>query len=83
LSWRPSCLSHPRPCLQIKADARAIRSSRFGCRYSVRFPRITRVRRDLGLGDVKTSAGLEKTIEEMAGRMAEAGENTAHKLFRK
>ena len=36
---------------QVKADARCIRSEQFACSYSLRFPRVERVRLDLGVGE--------------------------------
>jgi hypothetical protein len=77
----PQTWTHAR--LQIKGDARAICSSKYGSKYSIRFPRITAIRQDLGLHDVKTSSGLEATIEQMAGSLAQVGGGKRKKLFRK
>ncbi|KAG1653012.1 hypothetical protein FOA52_009180 [Chlamydomonas sp. UWO 241] len=53
---------------EIKADARCIRSSQFASSYSLRFPRVMRIRDDLGLHDVKTAADLLENILRLKGR---------------
>ena len=55
--------------LQIKADIRTIVSRAFATKYSLRFPRIDRVRWDKNPADVMTEQELEELVEKNKGSL--------------
>lgn len=61
MSYYDSCLDSPSP-FQVRADVRTITSDVFATRYSLRFPRVERLRTDKAPRDATSVRELEELV---------------------